>query len=1294
MKKIVSLIMSIVMLLSVLSSVNLSALASDESSSKQIKSATFVSSTVCEIYEGAYGGYDKTTGKGYYWAPHDFSDGDAINIEFSDGTTDTYTYEYVGFCNSDYSYLNLSYYSFYFDGLGETTAYILLQDYNYDLAIPVKIVENPVKSFSVIPSSKYEIMEKTHGYDNGGEWRYNSPYFKEGDKISVNYSNGTSKVYGISGSDSSTFYIYDDEVGKDVYVLEENNFSFNGTGETSFTVSLYEKNEPNGNNKLLATTSVPVTIIENTVASVFFSPIKPYKIIEKTNGYYEGESNNFVYYGPDFNVGDKLIVKYIDNTTKTYVYKDNNGRSGFYNNGERLCAYFEDNEKVTGLGKTTFKMTVDEYNVSKDVEVEIVENPIASISLLPIIPYEIIEKTNGYDDDESNSFVYFGPDFNEGDKLIVNYKDNTTKTYVFEYNDDEWDFYNNGERLRVGFEDNEKVTGLGKTTFKMILEEYNVSTDVEVEIVENPVKSFSVIPSSKYEIMEKTHGFDDGGEWRYNSPYFKEGDKISVNYSNGTSKVYKISGSDIFEFYTWEDDGNEYYLDSSSFSFDGTGETSFTVNFSKYDSFGKLHLLATASVPVTIIENPVASVSLSPIKPYKIMEKTNGYYEDESDNFVYHSPDFNVGDKLTVNYKDNTTKTYVYEENDDRTGFFNNNERLRAYFRSNEKVTGLGKTTFKLNVDELNISTDVEVEIVENPIASFELKPVKPYELYDEQHIEKNDNYYWWFYNPKFNNGDVITVNYKDGTTVDYTYSSSRYEFIDANSNILHVNEQSHLGFEVKKNNLSDAKFEITLNDYNKSIQYPVTIVESPVESVTLSPVKPYEIVQWTHGYDDNGTDWVYYPPYNEGDIVTVTYKTGEKIVYKFDGENFVDENNEILEIEDEINYFSGVGDATFYLTLAKYGNKTEYTVKIVSASPHTHIWSDWHYNNDAEYNSKTDYTDGTATRTCSECGKSETKTIVGTGLLRANSASVVLDASVTLNIGIDKSRTSPFESSFIRVEFGGESYDLTEPSAKTTTDRTYYDFDKISPEKFADEVTITPYGVTSDGIECKGHPVTYSIKNYCYTQLNKTPSQNLKSLLVELLYYGEEYQKYRGYNTDNLVTSDLTDEQKKLHTTDTLDYSNVANSKYQLNPNGIAKNEVNFKSASMLLEGKVIPRIKVEISSSTSINDYTFRWTVNGQNTEFTYAEHPDWFTQTNGSASDKRAYYVDCTVLKADQFSTPFYLTVFKNGTQVSNMLQYSVESYATGSTVKNNVKLKSLVDQMLRYGRAEKIRLGQSV
>ena len=432
--------------------------------------------------------------------------------------------------------------------------------------------------------------------------------------------------------------------------------------------------------------------------------------------------------------------------------------------------------------------------------------------------------------------------------------------------------------------------------------------------------------------------------------------------------------------------------------------------------------------------------------------------------------------------------------------------------------------------------------------------------------------------------------------------------------------------------------------------------------------------------------------------INRVSFETSDKVYYCYDGGQItlptLDSINNELSNEYELIGWKIAGEDAEALkpgdTFVVYGNIT--FVPLLERKEHNHTYSSWKYNNDAKYNSKTDYTDGTATRTCSECGESETKTIAGTGLLRANSASVGLDASVTLNIGIDKSRTSPFKSTFIRVEFSGESYDLNKPSSTSTGNRTYYDFDKISPDKFADVVTITPYGVTSDGIECKGHSVKYSIKDYCYSQLGKSTNLNLRSLLVELLYYGEAYQKYRDYNTNNLVTADLTVSQRNLHTTDSLDYKNVTNSKYQLNPNGTAKNEVNFKSASMLLEGKVIPRIKIEISSSQSISDYTFRWTVNGQNTEFTYAEHPDWFTQTNGSASDKRAYYVDCTVLKADQFSTPFYLTVFKNGTQVSNMLQYSVESYATGSKVKNNVKLKSLVDQMLRYGRAEKIRLGK--
>ena len=355
----------------------------------------------------------------------------------------------------------------------------------------------------------------------------------------------------------------------------------------------------------------------------------------------------------------------------------------------------------------------------------------------------------------------------------------------------------------------------------------------------------------------------------------------------------------------------------------------------------------------------------------------------------------------------------------------------------------------------------------------------------------------------------------------------------------------------------------------------------------------------------------------------------------------------------------------------------------IYNYTGHTHTYGEWVYNNDAQYVSSSDYKNGTATRTCTECGESETKEIEGTGLLRANSASVTLGAAVVLNMAIDVSRQEPFENVCFEVEYAGQTYKVDDIDSERTTDtRTYFDFDKISPEKFGDEVVITPVGVTSDGIVCKGHSVNYSVKKYCYTTLNKWGiSQNLKKLLVELLYYGEAYQQYRGYKHDNLVTSELTSEQKALHTVEVPDYTKLTDPKCELNPNGEENNEVTFKSVSMLLEGKVIPKVKFEIPTTASIEDYTFTWSVNGKETSFTYAEHPEWFTKTSNTV-----YYVDCQILKANQFSIPFYLTVSKNGKQVSNKLRYSVESYATSTAVANNSKLKTLVDQILRYGRAD--------
>lgn len=362
----------------------------------------------------------------------------------------------------------------------------------------------------------------------------------------------------------------------------------------------------------------------------------------------------------------------------------------------------------------------------------------------------------------------------------------------------------------------------------------------------------------------------------------------------------------------------------------------------------------------------------------------------------------------------------------------------------------------------------------------------------------------------------------------------------------------------------------------------------------------------------------------------------------------------------------------------------------------HVHTWGEWVYNNDAVYNKDSKLAvDGTATRKCTDpdCPEhaTQTKTIAGTGQLRANTATVTLGAAVVLNTGIDVSRQQKFASSYIEIMFDGKPYNLTEISKdNTTATRNFYDFDMISPDKFGDEITITAYGVTEDGIVCKGHSIKYSIKQYCYNTYGRaTTGDSLKTLLVELLYYGKDYQLYRNYKTDQLVTSSMTEEQHSRHTTDIPTYTKVTNPNFESNPNGSDTNEIFFKAATMELQGKVIPQIKIELSKTRDIRDYTFTWIINGKSESFTYDEHPDWLTPTNASKNTEavnNAYLVNCHVLKANQFSIPFDIIVTKNGKQVSNKLRYSVESYTFSNAYKGDAKLKNLVDQLLRYGRAD--------
>lgn len=356
----------------------------------------------------------------------------------------------------------------------------------------------------------------------------------------------------------------------------------------------------------------------------------------------------------------------------------------------------------------------------------------------------------------------------------------------------------------------------------------------------------------------------------------------------------------------------------------------------------------------------------------------------------------------------------------------------------------------------------------------------------------------------------------------------------------------------------------------------------------------------------------------------------------------------------------------------------------------HQHTWSEWTYNNDAVYTSSTNYKDGTATRTCTDpnCPEhaTETKTIEGTGLLRANGASVELAAAVVLNVNFAESRATSFDEVYCEIEFKKgrpEPYKLQDYTVQNG--KRVYAFDKIAPKYFGENVVITMYGV-KDGIVCKGHSVDYSIKRYLYNQLSKNPTPNKKKLLVETLYYGAADQIFNKDKEPivSLVTDDLTEEQKAVHTTDIPEYVKVTAK--EANP--VPGNDiVNWRSGGLELSGAVLMKYTIELSKDYNLDDYDFVFTVeDGSSKTISHRDYPELFESTTPKDSNNQAYIVTFDGLASHEYSKKIrsYVTD-KSGRQASMTLTYSAESYTFSNTYKGSKDVQDLVNQMLRYGRA---------
>ena len=288
------------------------------------------------------------------------------------------------------------------------------------------------------------------------------------------------------------------------------------------------------------------------------------------------------------------------------------------------------------------------------------------------------------------------------------------------------------------------------------------------------------------------------------------------------------------------------------------------------------------------------------------------------------------------------------------------------------------------------------------------------------------------------------------------------------------------------------------------------------------------------------------------------------------------------------------------------------------------------------------------------------------------NTVSLSLESSITMNFKVLKSSLSSFDEFYMTFECGGKEEKVTDYKE---TDKYYvFSYKGINPQLMNDNVTAVLHAKNKSE-EYTSPEKIMSVKEYAYTMLDRYSDDEhskLRTLLVDLLNYGAAAQIYAGYQTDNLVNSDLTDVQKDWASKDTTEFKNIRNLNYKTISNPTAE----WKTCSLVLKNSIMVKVKF---SAKDVENKTVEIVL--KNAKFTYTKD-DFVNNGDGT------YYVYCNELFANELSDDLLFTIYENGKPCSNTMLFSVESYA--HLVRDNYKdkpLDKMTTAMMLYGNSAK-------
>lgn len=314
---------------------------------------------------------------------------------------------------------------------------------------------------------------------------------------------------------------------------------------------------------------------------------------------------------------------------------------------------------------------------------------------------------------------------------------------------------------------------------------------------------------------------------------------------------------------------------------------------------------------------------------------------------------------------------------------------------------------------------------------------------------------------------------------------------------------------------------------------------------------------------------------------------------------------------------------------------------------------------------------DGQISRHCSRCDA--ITDVQSLPYLKFSAISLTLQSNLQINYKVAKSQFADtvYENPYIVFTLNGKETTVRD----YTEDGDFYvfRFANIMPSEMGDTITAKLFA-QAHGVPVLGATVDYSVAKYCYALLNAYGNNGnyakLRTLVVDLLIYGEQAQKYTNHNVTSLVTARLTADQRSWGTSECVEFADIS----KLDCETVTSPSVNWEGAGVTLLDSV--RLRIMFSSNCDVSELSVKIT----SAHGTSTVNAVDFVEEDGK------YYFYFDELDAGQMSETLYLTFYKDGVAVSDTLRYSIESYAAQIISSDKDKsAQPLVRAMMNYGRS---------